>query len=57
MMTEETYLGDGLYARWDGYAVWLRAPREHGDHCVALEPQVLDTFLQFVRDLKEETET
>jgi len=44
----ETYLGDGLYAKYDGFAVWLRAPREHDDHVVALEPQVLRQFVEFV---------
>jgi hypothetical protein len=39
-MAEETYLGDGLYARIDAGAIWLRAPREDGDHMVALEPEV-----------------
>lgn len=29
---EETYIGDGLYASFDGYMITLRAPREHGDH-------------------------
>ena len=47
-MTGETYLGDGLYARFDGFTVWLRAPRLHGDHFVALEPEVLAAFLAFV---------
>lgn len=37
---EETYLGDGLYASFDGFHVKLRAPREGGDHVVGLEPQV-----------------
>jgi hypothetical protein len=34
----EVYLGDGLYASFDGYMITLRAPREHGDHWVGLEP-------------------
>jgi len=37
----EIYLGDGLYARFDGFQVILRAPRELGDHYVGLEP---DTY-------------
>jgi hypothetical protein len=51
-MTEpkETYLGDGLYASFDGEYVWLRAPRENGDHVVGLEPQVLNAFLAFVQE-------
>jgi hypothetical protein len=41
MRDKEVYLGDGLYASFDGFAIWLRAPRENGvDHVVALEPQV-----------------
>ena len=29
---KEVYLGDGLYASFDGFGVTLRAPIEHGDH-------------------------
>lgn len=36
----ETYLGDGLYASFDGWHVVLRAPRFGDDHFVALEPEV-----------------
>jgi hypothetical protein len=45
---EESYLGDGLYASFDGFMFTLRAPREDGDHWVALEPQVMEAFLAFV---------
>lgn len=45
----ETYLGDGLYASFDGYQVILRAPRTDGDHWVALEPPVLATFLSWLK--------
>lgn len=51
MGQQETYLGDGLYVRFDGETVWLRAPREEGDHIVALEPQVLASFMGFVASL------
>jgi hypothetical protein len=34
MTVHETYLGDGLYASWDGLQVRLRAPRDGGDHVV-----------------------
>lgn len=47
-MNKETYLGDGLYASFDGWQFWLRAPRSEGDHEVALEPQTLAAFLAFV---------
>lgn len=34
----EIYLGDSLYASFDGWMIWLRAHREHGDHWVGIEP-------------------
>jgi hypothetical protein len=43
----ETYLGDGLYASFDGFMFTLRAPREDGDHWVALEPVVLRAFDEY----------
>lgn len=47
---KETYLGDGLYASWDGWHFRLRAPRDGGDHWVALEinPEALSRFMDFV---------
>lgn len=52
-MTNETYLGDGLYVSFDGYILTLRAPREHGDHWVGLEPQVFKALLDYVDQLKK----
>lgn len=40
----ETYIGDGIYASFDGYYLWLRAPRERGDHMIAIEPRVLTSI-------------
>lgn len=48
----EQYLGDGLYASFDGYQIILRAPRENGDHWVALEPAVLAAFLRYIVALR-----
>ena len=44
---QEEYLGDGCYASFDGFMVTLRAPREHGDHFVMLEPRVFEALLEF----------
>ena len=52
---KETYLGDGLYASFDGWTITLRAPREHGDHFVCLEPQVYAEFCLYMEKLKSET--
>jgi hypothetical protein len=51
-MTEhEEYLGDGLYASFDGYQVRLRAPRDGGDHEVYLDAATLQAFMQFLDGL------
>lgn len=50
---KEKYLGDGLYASFDGWQFCLRAPRENGDHFVALEPKVLTSFLTFVTETQD----
>lgn len=48
----EMYLGDGLYASFDGYQIKLRAPRAGGDSEVFMEPQVLCRFREFVQELQ-----
>lgn len=48
---KEVYLGDGLYASFDGYNVILRAPRAGGDHWVGLEPSVIREFMRYLRGL------
>ena len=45
-----TYLGDGAYAEFDGYGVWIRANHHEADKCtgqVYLEPKVFDSLVQF----------
>jgi hypothetical protein len=46
-MTDETYLGDGLYASFDDGQIWLRATREGGDRRVALEPSTYRALVSF----------
>ena len=48
---DRTYLGDGLYAEFDGYWITLSAPREHDEHYVALEPSVFDALLQYAKQI------
>jgi hypothetical protein len=48
---DETYLGDGLYASWNGHMIILRAPRIGGDHWVGFEPEVLAEFLKFAHEM------
>lgn len=48
----ETYLGDGLYVSFDGWQIVLRAPRQEGDHWVALEPEAYGNLIDYVKGLK-----
>ena len=54
MPAEETYLGDGLYASFDGWQIRLRAPRIEGDHEVFLEPATLDAFKRYIAKVATE---
>jgi hypothetical protein len=47
----EVYLGDGLYASFTGFQIRLRAPREHGDHEVYLEPEVFRALLEVAGEI------
>lgn len=44
----ETYLGDGVYASFDGYHIWLKAERENGWHRIALDPAVMTELQAYV---------
>lgn len=48
------YLGDGVYAAWDGFAIELRA----NDHLnptdrIFLEPSILDALNRFLKAAKD----
>jgi hypothetical protein len=45
----EEYLGDGLYASFNGYMITLRAPRADGDHWIGLEPLVYRALQDFAQ--------
>jgi hypothetical protein len=51
----ETYLGDGLFASFDGYQIKLRAPRDRENHVVFLEPSTLAAFEQYIKELRMRT--
>lgn len=53
-MYKKEYLGDGLYVNFDGYQIALSA--ENGitaTDTVYLEPQVLQSFLEYIARLKD----
>jgi hypothetical protein len=45
---DETYIGDGVYASFDGYQIWLRTDRgAEGDHMIALDAGVYANLLKY----------
>lgn len=40
-MIKDRYLGDGVYAAWDGYHIWLDTRAQTPTGRIALEPSVL----------------
>jgi len=52
MNEEAAYLGDGVYASFDGYQIWL-AVNHHENNVVALEPEVFSNLCKYVEMLKD----
>ena len=46
MTEKETYLGDAVYASFDGYQIWLRTD-DGNDNRIALEPAVFNALLDY----------
>lgn len=42
-----TYLGDAVYASFDGYYVWLHLNRHDAAPVVGLEPEVVNALLRY----------
>ena len=52
-MPEATYLGDSVYASFDGYQIRLSARRDDGTDVIYLEPETYVALTKFVEKLKE----
>jgi hypothetical protein len=53
MIDTRRYLGDGVYATFDGYQVWLETERDLGiTHRIALDEGTLQSFNVYVADLR-----
>lgn len=50
--TDRVYLGDGVYASFDGYQIWLAA-NHHENIVIALEPDVFNALLRYRKTLVE----
>ena len=53
-MNEDCYLGDGLYAAFDGYQIRLWTRREEGVHEVFLDDAALAAFESFISRIRED---
>lgn len=51
-ITEGRHLGDGVYASFDGYQIWLAA-NDHRNKVIALEPAVMQRLKEYEQDLKD----
>jgi hypothetical protein len=45
------YLGDGVYASFDGYQIWLAA-NHHENKVIALEPAVMKSLIEYIEFIK-----
>ena len=53
-MDHKSYLGDAVYADFDGYHIVLTTENGLGTtNTIALEPPVLDRLLKYVEELKK----
>lgn len=53
---DETYLGDAVYASFDGYQIWLR-PGDAGAQRIALEPPVFAALVAYREYIYRELST
>ena len=56
-LIQDTYLGDGVYASFDGYHVWLDLRVQNPANRIALEPEVLDALWQYRRAIQAAIES
>lgn len=49
---EERYLGDGVYASYDGWHIWLDLRGQGDPHIkIALDPDVMERLLMYRHDM------
>ena len=54
---EKVYIGDGVYARWDGMTVLLETERNGGTHYIYLEPQHVDSLTKMIASTPRRTKS
>ena len=46
---ESEYLGDAVYASFDGYQVWLHLNSHDSAPLIALEPEVMEQLMKYAQ--------
>ena len=45
------YLGDGVYASFDGFQIWLHVGHHEAPGVVALEPEVMRSLKEYDKEI------
>lgn len=53
---EPTYLGDGVYASFDGYQMWLHLNDHRSPALIALEPSVYKSLVEYAKRIWRQNE-
>ena len=49
----ETYIGDGVYASFDGWHIKLRTLRDQGNHVIFLDPEVIRNLSAYTMEIAQ----
>lgn len=52
----DQYLGDGVYASFDGYQIWLDTRAQDPVNRIALDPGTLNALYRYVDRLRQTSE-
>lgn len=55
-MIEDRYLGDGVYASFDGFHVWLDLRAQFPPAKIALDPHTREMLVAYIRELNVKIE-
>lgn len=47
--TNHEHIGDGVYASFDGYQIWLDLRGEDSTTAIALEPEVMQRLIEYAK--------
>jgi hypothetical protein len=56
MKAADVYLGDGVYASYDGYVIWLDLRGQDSTTKIGLEPEVLNNLVEYGRKVFKQQE-